>query len=250
MSGHILYRGDDMYKIKVYVICSVTLMCAFLFGGLLYNAFRDEPALSAAAVQQNEEPVIIIDPGHGGEDGGASANGVLEKDINLSVALKLRDMLTAGGYEVEMTRDSDISIYDSASGTTRQKKVSDLNNRVDIINKSSNNILVSIHQNKFEQEKYYGTQIFYSKNDPKSEKLAEEIRRSVTGLLQPDNKRELKPADDSIFILSKAEVPAVIVECGFLSNPSEAEKLSQEEYQKQMAFAVYCGIMSYTARNR
>lgn len=239
-----------MYKIKVYVICSITLMCAFLFGGLLYNAFRDEPVLSVSSPQENEEPVIIIDAGHGGEDGGASANGILEKDINLSIALKLRDMLSAGGYKTEMTRDSDVSIYDSSSQTTRQKKVSDLKNRTAIINKSRNNILVSIHQNKFEQEQYFGTQIFYSKNDPQSEKLAEEIRRSVTGLLQPDNKRELKPADDSIYILSKAEVPAVIVECGFLSNPSEAEKLSQEEYQQQMAFAVYCGIMSYTARNR
>lgn len=239
-----------MYKIKVYVVCSITLMCAFLFGGLLYTAFSDEPSLAVSAERQIDEPVIIIDPGHGGEDGGASANGLLEKDINLSIALKLRDMLSSGGYQVVLTRDSDISVYDSSAGTTREKKVSDLQNRVEIINGSKNNILVSIHQNKFEQEQYYGTQIFYSTNDPRSEKLAQEIKSSVTGLLQPENKRELKPADGSIYILSKAEVPAVIVECGFLSNPEEAGRLSQDEYRKQMAFAVYCGIMSYTARNR
>ena len=239
-----------MYKIKVYVVCSITLMCAFLFGGLLYTAFSDEPSLAVSAESQIDEPVIIIDPGHGGEDGGASANGLLEKDINLSIALKLRDMLSSGGYQVVLTRDSDISVYDPSAGTTREKKVSDLQNRVEIINGSKNNILVSIHQNKFEQEQYYGTQIFYSTNDPRSEKLAQEIKSSVTGLLQPENKRELKPADSSIYILSKAEVPAVIVECGFLSNPEEAGRLSQDEYRKQMAFAVYCGIMSYTARNR
>lgn len=225
-------------------------MCAFLFGGLLYTAFHDEPVLSASAETRSEEPVIIIDAGHGGEDGGASDNGILEKDINLSIALKLRDMLRAGGFRTEMTRDSDVSIYDDTSETTRQKKVSDLNNRVEIINKYKNNILVSIHQNKFEQPQYFGTQIFYSANLPQSEKLAEEIKRSVTGLLQPENKRELKRADKSIYILSKAEVPAVIVECGFISNPEEAEKLSQEKYQQQMAFAVYCGLLSYTARNR
>ena len=239
-----------MYKIKVYVVCSITLMCAFLFGGLLYTAFSDEPSLAVSAESQIDEPVIIIDPGHGGEDGGASANGLLEKDINLSIALKLRDMLSSGGYQVVLTRDSDISVYDPSAGTTREKKVSDLQNRVEIINGSKNNILVSIHQNKFEQEQYYGTQIFYSTNDPRSEKLAQEIKSSVTGLLQPENKRELKPADSSSYILSKAEVPAVIVECGFLSNPEEAGRLSQDEYRKQMAFAVYCGIMSYTARNR
>ena len=155
-------------------------------------------------------------------------------------------MLLAGGYKVVMTRDSDVSIYDSSASTTREKKVSDLNNRVKLINGSDNNILVSIHQNKFEQSKYSGAQIFYSENDPRSFKLAEEIRRSVTGLLQPENKRELKPADNSIFILSKAKVPAVIVECGFLSNEDEAKRLSDEEYRKQMAFAVFCGIASFS----
>ena len=233
-----------MEKLKVYTICSVSLICIFLFGGLLYGAFGYDE--STAVMSENASPpVIVIDAGHGGEDGGASANGLLEKDINLSIALKLRDMLTISGYKVVMTRDSDVSVYDSTADTTREKKVSDLKNRAEMINSSQNNILVSIHQNKFEQSQYFGTQMFYSKNDPKSAVLAEELRKSVTGMLQPDNKRELKQADSNIYILDKAQVPAVIVECGFLSNEEEAKKLADSDYQQKMAFSVYSGIIGY-----
>lgn len=233
-----------MEKLKVYTICSISLICIFLFGGLLYGAFGYDE--STAVMSENAvSPVIVIDAGHGGEDGGASANGLLEKDINLSIALKLRDMLTISGYKVIMTRDSDVSVYDSTADTTREKKVSDLKNRAEMINSSQNNILVSIHQNKFEQSQYFGTQMFYSKNDPKSAVLAEELRKSVTGMLQPDNKRELKQADSNIYILDKAQVPAVIVECGFLSNEEEAKKLADSDYQQKMAFSVYSGIIGY-----
>ena len=238
-----------MEKLKVYTVCSVSLICIFLFGGLLYGALNYDEALSVSA-ENFVQPVIVIDAGHGGEDGGASANGLLEKDINLSIALKLRDILTAGGYKTVMVREEYVSVYDSAEGTVRQRKVSDLKNRVEMINESKNNILVSIHQNKFEQSKYFGTQIFYSKNNAKSAVLAEELRKSVTGLLQPDNKRELKQADSSIYILDKAEVPAVIVECGFLSNEEEAKKLADADYQQKMAFAIYSGILGYVNKGR
>ena len=138
-----------MVKLKVYTICSVTLMCLFLFGGLLYAAFREQPYLTTVAEQPAYKRVIIIDPGHGGEDSGAVANGLLEKDINLKIACKLRDMLQSCGYDVIMTRDSDISIYDSTASTTREKKVSDLKNRVAMVNANPDNLLISIHQNKF-----------------------------------------------------------------------------------------------------
>ncbi len=233
-----------MEKIKVYLICSATLMCVFLFGGLLYTAFQNEADVSTAAGTDTQQRVFVIDPGHGGEDGGATENNILEKDINLSIALKLRDMLTAGGYETVMTRETDESIYDSSAGTTRERKVSDLKNRAEIINRNQNNILISIHQNKFEQSKYSGAQIFYSKNNPESERLAEEIRKSITSLIQPENKRELKAADSSIYILDKAEVPAVIVECGFISNTEEAKMLSNEDYQQKMAFAIFAACIA------
>lgn len=219
----------------------------FLFGGLIYTAFDEQPAMMTAA-GEHRNVTVVIDAGHGGEDSGAVANGILEKDINLSIAMMLRDMLTAGGYQVVMTRDTDTSIYDPSASTTREKKNSDLHNRVNIINSNPNNILVSIHQNKFEQAQYSGTQMFYSKNHPDSILLAEELRKSVTGFLQPDNKRELKQAEDTIFILKKAEIPAVIVECGFLSNAEEAKKLSDEAYRQQMAFSIYCGIIGYLNR--
>lgn len=238
-------RGDRVEKLKAYLRYSAVLICVFLFGALFYISAYDAGEAVTAGTQAQSRPVIVIDAGHGGEDGGAGANGVLEKNINLAIALKLRDMLKMSGYEVKMTREEDVSVYDSSAVTVREKKVSDMKNRVHIINENSRNVLVSIHQNKFEQSKYSGAQMFYSGNDPRSEKLAESIRQSVTSLLQPDNHRELKKDGGSVYILKKAEVPAVIVECGFLSNEEEAGKLSSDKYQSQMAFAIYCGIIEW-----
>ncbi len=234
-----------MYKLKIYLICSASLLCIFLFGGLLYAAFTQDDAVSVMSEGSAKGRVIVIDAGHGGEDGGAVDNGLCEKDVNLSIALKLRGLLNMCGYRTILTRDSDISIYDSTAQTTREKKVSDLKNRVGIINSSDDNILVSIHQNKFEQSRYSGTQFFYSTNTPGSIRLAESMRVSVTTLLQPDNKRELKPAGDSIYILANAKVPAVIAECGFLSNEEEAKRLADDSYRQMLAFALFCGIVDY-----
>ena len=213
-----------MEKLKIYIACSLTLMCAFLFGGLLYTAVSEpvETTNTVPAVSRT----VVIDPGHGGEDGGAGDNGVLEKDVNLSIALKLRDMLRACGINTVMTRDRDISIYDSSAS-------------------SKNNILISIHQNKFTESKYSGAQIFYSSNDPESAQLAEKVRGSIVGLLQPDNKRELKKGADGAYILKKAEIPAIIAECGFLSNPEEAKLLSDDSYRQKMAFAIFCGVLEH-----
>lgn len=232
-----------MEKLKAYLCYSSVLICIFLFGSLFYVSLEKEE--QTADVVSEQRPVVVIDAGHGGEDGGASANGVLEKDVNLAIALKLRDMLKLSGYEVKMVREDDISVYDSSASTVREKKVSDMKNRVKLINSNPENILISIHQNKFEQSKYSGAQMFYSKNNPKSEKLAESIRQSVTSLLQPENNRELKADDGSVYILKNAQVPAVIVECGFLSNEQEAKKLSSEKYQSEMAFAIYCGFINW-----
>lgn len=237
-----------MEKLKAYLCYSSVLVCVFLFGGLLYAAFDGSD--NVETVSADTKPVVIIDAGHGGEDGGAQANGVLEKDVNLAIALRLRDMLTVSGYKVKMIREEDISVYDSSASTVREKKVSDMKNRVSTINSDANNILISIHQNKFEQSKYSGAQMFYSKNDPRSEKLGESIRRSVTSLLQPENSRELKNDNGSVYILKKAEVPAVIVECGFLSNENEARLLSDSKYQGKMAFAIMCGFLDFEKQQK
>lgn len=198
--------------------------------------------------QQSFAKTVILDAGHGGEDGGAvSADGTVEKNINLSVALKLRDVLKASGYNVIMTREKDVAVYDNDAETLREKKRSDLHNRLGIIEKNSGEhaIFVSIHQNKFPDSKYHGTQIFYSKNNPKSMDLAQAVRKSVTEFLQSDNEREIKEANKKIYLLNNAKIPAIVVECGFLSNPEECAKLADKNYQSEMAFSVYCGLMDY-----
>ena len=126
------------------------------------------------------------------------------------------------------------------------QKVADLKKRLEIFNSDKNNIVISIHQNKFSQSKYYGTQIFYSPNNSQSQNLAECIRNSVKKCLQPDNERQCKKADGSIYLLKKAENPSVIVECGFISNPDELAKLQSDEYQKEMATAIITGFLDYT----
>ena len=190
-------------------------------------------------------PNIIIDAGHGGEDGGAEVDGVLEKDINLSIAQKLADILRLSGYQVTEVRETDAAIYSDDADTLREKKVSDLQNRVSLFNSDENNIVVSIHQNKFDNSKYSGTQIFYSVNHPDSRELAEHIRTAVVMLIQHDNTRELKKGGSDIYILDQSIAPSVIVECGFLSNDEERAKLTDEEYQKQLAYAIAMGVLDY-----
>lgn len=238
-----------MEKLKAYLLYSSTLIGIFLFGFLMFNAFEKVADEAVSAKVSENELIVVVDAGHGGEDSGAVANSILEKDINLKIALKLRDMLEASGIEVKMIRESDISIYDTASGTIRERKVSDLKNRVEIVNSNKNHILVSIHQNKFEQSQYSGAQMFYSTNNNKSQILAESIRKSITSLIQSNNKRELKKGENDIYLLNNATVPAVIVECGFISNEEEAKNLSDDEYQNKMAFAIYCGILEYKNKN-
>lgn len=199
-------------------------------------------------VQSSNEktPVIIIDAGHGGVDGGAvSADGTMEKNLNLDIALKMNEYLQNLGYKTILTRSDDVSIHDSDAETIRQKKVSDLHNRLDIINSTPDSLFVSVHQNYYPQGKYSGTQVFYSVNNPDSEKLAQSIQSSVVTLLQPDNNRQIKQSGSSIFLLNNATVPSVLVECGFLSNAEETEKLKNENYRMQMAQAVCKGIINY-----
>lgn len=189
---------------------------------------------------------IIIDAGHGGEDSGAVAeDGTLEKDINLDIANKLNEMLLSSGFHTLMTREKDVAIYDQDQDENlRQKKVSDMQNRLELINSTPNNILISIHQNKFPDKKYFGTQVFFSKNNKFSEVLASSIQLSVKNLIQPQNDREIKPANKDIFILHNSKVPAIIVECGFISNDEELNKLNNEDYKSKIAFAIYCGILN------
>ena len=192
-------------------------------------------------------PVIIVDAGHGGFDGGASTDdGVPEKGINLKIALFLKEYLNFFGFQVVMTRDSDISTEDEGLNTIRSKKTSDLHNRMALMEKTENAVFVSIHQNHFSQSKYSGAQVFYSKNfSEESAGLAQSIQESIVYFVQPQNTRQIKPCGTSVYLIYNAVKPAVLVECGFLSNLEEAEKLKIEDYQKKIAFSIAAGILNY-----
>lgn len=212
--------------------------------GLMVNAYNIVDKQIITNINKNNY-TIILDAGHGGEDGGASCNGVVEKDINLAITKKLYNILIASGVDVKLTRDADISIHDKDKNTIRSRKVSDIHNRLKIANSSDKNILISIHQNKFEDSKYSGAQIFYSTKNEKSKEIASKMQNAIVSAIQPENKREIKPAGKNIYLLYNSNVPALIIECGFLSNPEEAKKLSDDEYQKKFALAIYCGLMDY-----
>ncbi len=230
-------RSKKLYLITI----GLFLIYIFLVFVAFFNLDRYTDANSSVI---NNNVTVIVDAGHGGEDGGAVANDIIEKDINLSISKKLADILKASGYKVILTR-SDDEMVDAVGETQRERKVSDMHNRLDVFNKSENNVVISIHQNKFTQEQYHGTQVFYSENNNKSITLATAIRDDVKALLQPDNTRECKPAGREIFLLSNSNVPSVIVECGFISNYDEAQKLKTNDYQNQMAFAIFAGFMDY-----
>ena len=185
-------------------------------------------------------PHIVIDAGHGGEDGGAVApDGTVEKEINLQVACCLCDLLQVFGYRVSMTRQTDTMVH-TEGATLRERKVSDMKHRLAMIETAD--LTVSIHQNKFAVEKYSGAQVFYGTGHPDSRVVAESIRTAVVALLQPDNTRPLKAGESSVYLLSHATTPMVLVECGFLSNKAELGKLKDPVYQRQLAFAVMCGV--------
>ena len=215
--------------------------------GLLLTAGLHRTA-EAAAGTQDAPTVIVLDPGHGGIDGGAvSASGIVEKDINLSIALKLRQLLTLSGYTVIMTRETDCSIHDPSAKTVRKIKTSDIRNRLALM-KQYGGVFVSIHQNSFPESKYSGAQFFYAAA-PGSAELAECFRTAVCAQLQTDNKRATKPCTDDVYLIYHASTTAVLAECGFLSNPEEAAALSSEAYQREMAFALYCGLIRFFQTN-
>ena len=213
-----------------------------------YIANKNTAEFVSTSAKVTDLPIIVLDAGHGGMDGGCtSATGVCEKGINLNILLNLRDMLITYGYEVEVTRDTDISIHDSGIEGIANQKSSDMDNRLALFNKHKNAICVSIHQNQFTDSKYSGAQMFYSATNSKSQKLAEILQKKFVAYLQPENQRETKLCGKELFLCYFSENPTVMAECGFLSNPEEAEKLNTEEYQKEVAFTLFSGINEYVS---
>ncbi|MBO5022838.1 MAG: N-acetylmuramoyl-L-alanine amidase [Clostridia bacterium] len=220
-------------------VCILLVSVTYFAGESLasIDAQRDASAFAG------ERITVIIDAGHGGRDGGASTeDGVLEKDLNLSVAKKLQSLLLLTDMNVVMTRETDIMLAEESSS---HKKLDDLNSRLDMADDFEKCIFVSIHMNKFPVEKYSGLQVYYSKNDAQSRVLADIIQNKTSALLQSGNARITKAADSSIYILHHIEVPAVLVECGFLSNKTEAALLMDEEYQGKLAAIIAASVAEF-----
>ena len=232
-----------MKKLLFSFICIVVSLIIFI-----YSFFTPDVIVSSKNNSLSKEtPCIIIDAGHGGFDGGASTDdGYPEKHINLSISIYLSDYLTALGYETLLTRTIDESLEDSGLSTIRKRKTSDLHNRMKIMEETENAIYISIHQNHYSQEKYRGMQVFYSPSfSDESSALAESIQSYTVNALQPNNTRKIKECTSSVFLIYKAVKPAVLVECGFLSNEEEAELLQTEKYQKNIALCIAMGAQNY-----
>ncbi len=229
---------------------TLMLMCTFvLFFSFVLMLYLSNSIVGAVKTFGSSNPVIIVDAGHGGEDGGTqSADGILEKDINLAISLKIHNILSERGYETVLVRDGDYLIYDDNCDTLREKKVSDIHNRMKITERYDDCIFLSVHQNYYTESKYSGAQVFYSGNNPESEKIASEIQATIVSDIQPDNTRQIKESTTDVYLLYHAQVPAVMVECGFMSNKEEAEKLSDVNYQQRIAESVVKGINSYLVK--
>jgi len=188
---------------------------------------------------------IVLDAGHGLPDEGAeSLNGVTEASINLIITKKVQTLLEQSGCNVILTRSDENGIYDLKANTIREKKVSDIKNRVKIGNESSADAFISIHLNKIPQNQYYGWQTFFKGNSQVSEELAKSIQEELNWrLLRENNSEALKITGK--YIIDIVEIPITIVECGFLSNPEEAQLIQQDEYQNKLAWGIYNGIMDY-----
>ena len=188
---------------------------------------------------------IVIDAGHGKPDEGAqSSSGTTEAETNLKIALKLQNLLEQSGSSVILTRSDENAIYDLDTKTLKQKKISDIHNRVKIGNESSADIFVSIHLNKIPQQQYDGWQTFYNDNSSEGQKLATLIQNNLNDAIQKENNRVAKSIDN-IYIVKHVEIPTTIVECGFLSNPEEEKLLLDDEYQNKLAWGIYNGIIDY-----
>lgn len=213
----------------------------FVFSAVKYN-------LAATAAAVTAEPItIIIDAGHGGEDGGAtSVSGVQESQINLAISLRLEQLLALTGFQTQMVRDTDTSIYSSDCTTITEKKVSDLKNRVAMINAVSNGLAVSIHQNHFSESKYSGAQVFYAATSG-SKELAGLMQSQLRETLAPTNHREIKAAS-SVYLMEHIECTGILVECGFLSNPEEDRLLQDEVYQKKLTCAIGSALAQYLGK--
>lgn len=230
-------------------VMSVLLLAAVYAVAYIFLPGSREAGSRAYAEENDEtininlsEKTVVLDSGHGGFDPGKeSADGILEKDINLAISYKLKDLLEDAGIKVVMTRTDDNGLYQESDGN---KKVADMKKRCAIIDECKADIVVSIHQNSYQSASVSGAQVFYYKHSAEGKKLAQVLQQAFKSYLDPNNKR-VEKADSTYYMLLHTSAPTVIAECGFLSNPTEAEQLNTEAYQEKVAQALYNGIIEY-----
>lgn len=230
----------------------IAIITAFLIilSAMLYLTFMANFSAAEASSMPITQKTVIVDAGHGGDDGGAiGIDGTVEKDINLDIALKLEKILKFYGFNVIMTRTQDVMTCDDGLDSLRKRKNSDIHNRFELMRKNPDAIFISVHQNKFEDSSQHGTQVFYSGNDERSKELAEAIQTSVTLTLQRKNDRVVKKSGSGIYLLYHAKIPAVLVECGFISNSDEVKKLKDESYRMKLAILIADGLLKYLSNH-
>lgn len=231
-------------KKRITLILSGIFLSVFVFILTTENAEEQNKYISTVSLPASGK-TIVIDAGHGVPDEGAqSSNGTTEAETNLKIALKLQNLLEQSGCTVILTRSDENAIYDIDSKTLKQKKISDIKNRVKIGNESSADIFVSIHLNKIPQSQYDGWQTFYKEGSEDGARLAKTIQENLNKTIQKENNRIAKTID-KIYIIKHVEIPTTIVECGFLSNPDEEKLLLEDEYQNKLAWGIYNGIIDY-----
>jgi N-acetylmuramoyl-L-alanine amidase len=219
------------------VICGLCLLFTTISLLTLFNHYG-----KCAVTASRQKTVIVLDVGHGGSDPGkVSTDGIKEKDVNLQIALYLKDYLIAQDYTVFMTRETDQGLYDE---NVSNKKVSDLNNRIQFFKEKNAACVVSIHQNSYPDSSVHGAQTFYYAGSKEGEAFAKSVQDALLALDDTNTRQE--KSNDSYYLLKHSSVPAIIVECGFLSNPEEAARLTDSSYQKQLAFSISQGVCNYT----
>lgn len=229
------------YRISAALLCIAAVFAVSVLS--VHSRYYRSHTASADCVSL---PTVIIDAGHGGFDGGAvAADGTVEKELNLDVALKLNAVLRTLGFKTVMIRTDDSALNGSGS-VGKSAKVDDIKARAAVMKKYPDAVFVSIHMNKYPSSQPHGSQVFYASTEG-SERLAAHIQERLKGQLQPDNRRSTKPATTDIYLLHNATVTAVLAECGFLSNPEELKRLKTEEYRLKLAVVIACGIVGYFA---
>lgn len=223
----------------------IGMFAVFMIVATILSAKEDKSNYIETVSLPVSGKVVVVDAGHGVPDEGAEVgDGTTEAQTNLKIALKLQNLLEQSGCTVILTRSDENGIYDIDSKTLKQKKISDIRNRVKIGNESSADIFVSIHLNKIPEQQYDGWQTFYNKNSEQGQKLAKQIQLNLNEAIQKDNKRVASKIEN-IYIINNVEIPTTIVECGFLSNPQEKELLLTDSYQNRLAWGIYNGIIDY-----